>query len=127
VVACAAALATLDVIDDEGLVANASERGAQLLAGLQPLAERHASVGDVRGLGCMVAIELVKPGVGDGRGADPEATKRVLAEALERRLIVLSAGSFGQVVRLIPPLVTTADEVDQAIEIMSQAVTAAEG
>ena len=51
VVACAAAIATLDVIEDENLVANARERGAQLLTGLRPLAARHPSIGDVRGLG----------------------------------------------------------------------------
>ena len=62
VVTCAAANATLDVIRDEGLVANAAERGRQLLDGLRALKDRHPTIGDVRGLGCMVAaIEFVKP------------------------------------------------------------------
>ena len=110
---CAAANATLDVIEDEGLVANARERGAQFLDG--PAARWRAGyrpIGDVRGLGLMVAIELVKPGVGDGRTPDPELTKRVQAEALARKLIVLTAGTYVNVIRIIPPLVTTADEVD---------------
>ena len=59
----------------------------------------------------MVAIELVKPGVGDGRTPDPDLTKRIQAEALERNLIVLTAGTYVNVIRIIPPLVTTADEV----------------
>ena len=63
----------------------------------------------------MLALEFVKPGVGDGRVPDPDLTKRVLAEALSRRLIVLSAGTYANVTRIIPPLVTTADEVDLAL------------
>ena len=59
---CAAAIATLDVIEDEGLVANARERGAQLLDGPAALAGAYPAIGDVRGLGLMVALEFVKPG-----------------------------------------------------------------
>jgi 4-aminobutyrate aminotransferase len=125
VVACAAANATLDVIEDEGLVANARERGTQFLTGLRELATRHPSVGDVRGLGLMLALEFVKPGEGDGRVANPELTKRILAEAFDRRLIVLSAGSYGNVVRIIPPLVTTADEVTHALVVLGEALEAA--
>ena len=63
----------------------------------------------------MVAIELVKPGVGDGRVPDPDLTKRIQAEALARKLIVLTAGTYVNVIRIIPPLVTTAAEVDLAL------------
>ena len=125
VVACAAANATLDVIEDEGLVANARERGAQFLAGLRTIQARHPAVGDVRGLGCMVAMELVRPGEGDGRVPDPDLAKRVIAGALERRLIVLSAGAYANVTRIIPPLVTTAAEVDLALGILEESVAAA--
>jgi len=127
VVACAAANATLDVIAEEDLVANARARGAQLVGGLRELTSEHPSIGDVRGLGCMVAMEFVKPGVGDGRRPDADLTKRVIAGALERKLIVLSAGSYGNVSRIIPPLVTTADEVDRALSILDDSLTAAEG
>ena len=125
VVCCAAANATLDVIEDEGLVANAAIRGRQLLDGLRAVQGRFSSLGDVRGLGCMVGLEFVRPGVGDGREPDPGVVKRVLAEALHRGLIVLSAGSYGQVVRIIPPLVTTADEVDQALAMLVESMVAA--
>jgi 4-aminobutyrate aminotransferase len=125
VVACAAANATLDVIEDEGLVANARERGAQFLAGLRALAPAYPSIGDVRGLGLMVALEFVKPGEGDGRVPNPDVTKRVQAEALARKLIVLTAGTYVNVVRIIPPLVTTADEVDQALGILDESLAAA--
>jgi 4-aminobutyrate aminotransferase len=125
VVSCAAANATLDVIEEEGLVANARERGEQFLAGLRALAASRPAVGDVRGLGLMLALELVKPGEGDGRVPDAELAKRVLGQTLDRRLIVLSAGSYGNVVRIIPPLVTTAQEVDQALGILAASLDAA--
>ena len=125
VVSCAAANATLDVIEDEGLVANARERGLQFLAGLRALASHHRSIGDVRGLGLMLALEFVKPDESDGRTPDPDLTKRVQAEALDRRLIVLTAGTYVNVIRIIPPLVTTADEVDQALAILGDALVAA--
>jgi 4-aminobutyrate aminotransferase len=125
IVACAAALATLDVIEGEGLIQNARERGAQLLTGVRQLQRRHALVGDTRGLGLMVALELVRPGEGDGRVPDPGAVKAVLAAALERELMLLSAGPYGNVVRLIPPLVTTADEVDRALGVLDEALAVA--
>ncbi len=125
VVACAAALATLDVIEDEGLVANARERGRQFLDGLRAICAGRASVGDVRGLGLMLALEFVRPGEGDGRVPDPELTKRVQQEAFARRLLLLTAGTYVNVIRIIPPLVTTAEEVDTALAIMTDALDAA--
>jgi 4-aminobutyrate aminotransferase len=125
VVACAAALATLDVIEDESLVRNATERGRQLLEGLRALAARHPSIGDVRGLGLMVALEFVKPGEGDGRAPDAELTKRVQQACYDRRLMVLTAGTYVNVVRIIPPLVTTAEEVDLALGIIAAALDSA--
>jgi 4-aminobutyrate aminotransferase len=113
------------VIEDEHLVDNARERGRQFLAGLRALAAPRASIGDVRGLGLMLALEFVKPGEGDGRVPAPDLAKRVLAEALARKLIVLSAGTYANVVRIIPPLVTTADEVDLALSILDESLTAA--
>ena len=127
IVSCAAALATLDVIEDEDLIANARARGAQLAGGLRELQADHPVLGDVRGLGCMVAMELVKPEVGDGRTPDTDLAKRVIAGALDRKLIVLSAGSYGNVSRIIPPLVTTSDEVDQALSILEDSLRAAGG
>jgi 4-aminobutyrate aminotransferase len=125
VVACAAALATLDVIEQEQLVANAAARGAQMLAGLRAVAEGRRAIGDVRGIGLMLALEFVKPDEGDGRVPDADAVRRVIAEAASRRLLLLSAGSYGQVIRIIPPLVTTAAEVDQALEIIAASLDAA--
>jgi 4-aminobutyrate aminotransferase len=125
VVSCAAANATLDVIQDEGLVANAAERGRQFLAGLNVLNGKYRSIGDARGLGLMVALEFVKPDEGDGRVPDPDLTKRAQAEALARKLIVLTAGTYVNVIRIIPPLVTTADEVDLALSLLDESLAAA--
>ena len=125
VVSCAAALATLDVIEEEDLVRNARERGSQLLDGLRRLAATHPSIGDVRGLGLMAALEFVKPGEGDGRVPDPALTKRVQQACLERRLMVLTAGTYVNVIRIIPPLVTTPEEVELALEIIGSALDSA--
>jgi 4-aminobutyrate aminotransferase-like enzyme len=73
----------------------------------------------------MLAMEFVRPGVGDGRVPDPELTRRVIAEALDRRLIILSAGSYAQVTRIIPPLVTTPAEIDTALGIIGESLAAA--
>ena len=74
----------------------------------------------------MTALEFVDPGAEDQRTPDPALAKRVLGEALSRKLILLSAGSYGQVVRFIPPLVTTAAEVDQAVDVIADSLAAAD-
>jgi 4-aminobutyrate aminotransferase len=125
VVACAAADATLDVIRDEELVENARDQGRRFLVGLRKLAPRYRSIGDVRGLGLMLALEFVKPDEGDGRTPDPAMASRVQAEALRRHLILLTAGTYANVVRIIPPLVTTADEVEHALAVLDESLTAA--
>jgi 4-aminobutyrate aminotransferase len=124
VVACAAALATLDVIQEEGLIENAALRGRQLVEGLGMVAGGDQRVGDVRGLGCMVALEFVNPKSPDGRAPDPATATLVTRAALERGLILLVAGSYGQVVRIVPPLVTTAEEVDRAVGIIGESLAA---
>ena len=71
----------------------------------------------------MVAIELVKPDEGDGRVPDPDLTKRIQQEALARNLLVLTAGTYVNVIRIIPPLVTTAEEVDYVVQKLTTVVT----
>ncbi len=118
-VACAAALATLGVIEDEGLVANAQRQGGRLLTGLRDAANGNPYVAEVRGRGLMIALELADPGTLTPR---PDLAKQILHEAFDRNLLLLSCGTYGQVVRIIPPLVTTDDEVDLAVEIIGQAL-----
>ena len=120
-VACAAALATLDVIDDEGLADRALRVGERLMSGLRAAAEGHASVAEVRGRGMMLAIELADSGTLAPR---PDLAKGLLTEAMARNLLLLTCGARGQVVRIIPPLVTTEDEVDLAVEVIGSALDA---
>lgn len=120
-VACAAAIATLEVVDDEGLVDRAAERGAQLAAGLRAVAAGQGAVGDVRGLGLMVGAELVD---GDGR-PDGALAARVLAEAADRNLLLLACGPHGQVVRFIPPLIVDEAQVTEAVDIFGESLAKA--
>lgn len=120
-VACAAALATIDVIEDEGLVANAADQGLRLLEGLRKVAADRPGIADVRGLGLMVGNEFCTP---DGV-PDAAAAGRAHAAAAERGLLLLTCGPFGNVVRMIPPLIVTADQVDDAITLWTDAVHAA--
>jgi 4-aminobutyrate aminotransferase len=122
-VCCAAALATLDVFEDEQLTARAESLGKRLLDGLREAAAGHPHVAEVRGRGLMVGIELADPATLAPR---PDLAKAVLTESLVRRLLLLSCGTWGQVVRVIPPLVTTEQEVDQAISTIAAALDAAE-
>jgi 4-aminobutyrate aminotransferase len=112
-VACAAALATIEVIRDEGLVANAAEMGDRLIGGLRKVAADHPVIGDVRGLGLMVGSEF----------DDPETARRAHREAGERGLLLLTCGAHGNVVRMIPPLVVDAAQIDEAVAIWADAVT----
>ena len=120
-VACAAAVATLDVIESEGLLANASRQGERLLAGIQTAGEGHACVAEVRGRGLMIGIEFAQ---GPELTPRPDLTTALLHEAFERKLLLLSCGTYGQVVRVIPPLVTTDDEVDLAIGAIGESLEA---
>lgn len=117
-VSCAAALATLDVVEEEGLVGRAEERGRQLLDGLRSQVGDSPAVGEVRGLGLMVGIELVDD---EGR-PDGELASAVLAHANELGLLLLTCGSAGHVVRMIPALVVSGEEVEQAISILTEAL-----
>jgi 4-aminobutyrate aminotransferase len=121
-VACAAALATLDVIRDEGLVENARVRGVQLLEGLRKVAAANPVIGDVRGLGLMVGSEFTTP---DGQ-PDTATAQRAQRAAADRGLLLLTCGAWSQVVRMIPALVVNAEQVDEAVTIWADAVRAAQ-
>lgn len=120
-VSCAAALATLDVIDDEGLVERARVVGERMLAGLRTAAEGHERVAEVRGRGMMLAVEFADP---SDLAPRPDLARALLAEAMARKLLVLTCGTRGQAVRVIPPLVTTDDEADRAVETIGEALDA---
>jgi 4-aminobutyrate aminotransferase len=118
-VSCAAGIAVLEVMREQSLVANAATRGAELTAGLQALAAEDPRIGDVRGPGLMIGVEMIK---------DPNAPDVALGSALsqasaERGLLVLTCGA-GNVVRWIPPLDVQRSEIEEALGIFQQALLA---
>ncbi|MEQ3551539.1 aminotransferase class III-fold pyridoxal phosphate-dependent enzyme [Pseudonocardia nematodicida] len=117
-VACAAALATLEVVQSEGLVENARVQGEKLLAGVRHAAEGVGAIGDVRGRGLMVGIEFVDA---DGK-PDGATAAKVHATAAEHGLLLLTCGVYGNVVRMIPPLVVTGDQVDEGLALWTKAL-----
>ncbi|ROO28870.1 4-aminobutyrate aminotransferase [Salinisphaera orenii MK-B5] len=118
-VACAAALATLDVIEEEGLVENAAAQGAHLKDRLDALKDKHSCIGDVRGKGLMMGAEIQKDGVPDGDRAE-----QIVKICESHGLLLLRCGPGKQVVRWLPPLVVTAAQVDEAVDIFAKALDA---
>ena len=110
-VTCAAALATLEVIESEGLVANAARRGRQLREGLEALKEKYPIMGEVRGMGLMQAVEMVGP----DKAPSPEAVARLFELTRRNGLLIGKGGLMGNVVRITPALNVTRDQVDEAL------------
>ena len=100
--ACAAALAVLDVIAEERLIERAQQLGAKLTTRLKTLQAKYSAIGEVRGLGSMVAIELVKNG--SAEQPDPDLTRALVQAAARQGLIILSCGIYGNVIRFLAPL-----------------------
>ncbi|HQZ44715.1 MAG TPA: aspartate aminotransferase family protein [Usitatibacteraceae bacterium] len=119
-VTAAAALETLAIIDDEDLVANAQRVGARALERMQGWRERFPAVGDVRGRGLLLGVELVSDR--DSRAPANDAAERVLYRALDRGLSFKT--TMGNVLTLTPPLVTTAAQMDRALDILEECLGA---
>lgn len=117
-IACAAALATIEVMSMEALPENAAHRGNQLIQGLEKLKEKYPEIGEVRGLGLMVATEFVKS---DG-SPDPELTGAIVKACINKRLLLLSCGTYKNVIRWIPPLVVTEEEIERALRCFSEVI-----
>jgi 4-aminobutyrate aminotransferase len=116
-ISSAAALATVQVLQEENLVINAAERGEQLRTRLRELQTRFPTIGDVRGLGLMVGVELTtnsKP--------DKNTAKALQAACLERNLLILTCGTYENVIRWIPPLIVTEEQINSAVDIFREAL-----
>jgi 4-aminobutyrate aminotransferase/(S)-3-amino-2-methylpropionate transaminase len=120
--ACAAGLAVLDVFAEEGLLERAEALGKALWAGLRRLQERFPQVGEVRGLGPMVALELVRDRL--SKEPAPELAQAVLEAARDQGLILLKAGMFGSVLRILVPLVATPEEAEEGLTRLEAAMEA---
>ena len=120
--ACAAGLAVLDVIAEEKLIERANAIGARLKARLKAMAGRNAfsCIGDVRGLGAMVAMELVKDR--ESREPAPALTKALVQAAAAKGLVILSCGTYANVIRFLLPLVASDTLIDEGLDILESAL-----
>jgi 4-aminobutyrate aminotransferase / (S)-3-amino-2-methylpropionate transaminase / 5-aminovalerate transaminase len=115
---CAAALASIETIESDGLLARAAAIGEVMTTRLGALAASHPAIGEVRGRGAMIAVELVGA---DGISPDPDLTKRVAAACHADGVLVLTAGSYGNVLRFLPPLVISDELLDDALGVLEKA------
>ncbi|MBI4305821.1 MAG: aspartate aminotransferase family protein [Chloroflexi bacterium] len=118
-ISCAAALANLDVIEREGLVAAAGEKGEHMMKLLAPLKDRHSLVGDVRGIGLFIGIELVKDEAKTPANAEAAAVKK---ECLSRGISIGVGGFYQNILRVSPPLIITREEMDHAAGVIDEAL-----
>jgi 4-aminobutyrate aminotransferase len=118
-IATAGASAALEYLLSHDLQANAARLGSRLLAGLRSIASSYDVVGDVRGKGLMVGVELVEPG---GTAPSARAAARALEETRAGGLLVGKGGLYGNVLRLAPPMTVTEDEVDEALDVLGAAI-----
>ena len=117
---CAAALAVLEVFESDGLVARAAAIGDQMRGALLAMQARVPAIGDVRGLGAMLAIELVTDRA--SRAPDADRAQQIIDRARERGLLLLKCGAHKNVVRLLPPLTATADEIASGLSRLDAAL-----
>ena len=117
--ACAAGLATVNYIEQEQLPARAEKIGASVVARLKGMQEKYSLIGDIRSLGAMVGIELVK----DRETKEPakEETAQITQECLSQGLIIIAAGVYGNVIRMLMPLVITDEQLERALNILDGA------
>jgi 4-aminobutyrate aminotransferase / (S)-3-amino-2-methylpropionate transaminase / 5-aminovalerate transaminase len=120
--ACAAALAVLNAMESERIPARAARMGERMRARFCQWAARHPCIGDVRGLGAMVGLELVVDRT--TKEPDKALTGKLLTAALERGVILLSSGTYGNTVRVLAPLTTPDEVVDEGLVVMEQALEA---
>ncbi|TMQ65145.1 MAG: aspartate aminotransferase family protein [Candidatus Eisenbacteria bacterium] len=126
-VSAAAANATLAVMEEQDLKENAARQGQRLREGLERIQRKHPrTIGEVRGKGLMQGVELVKDETASDRTPQPQATNALLEESRKRGLLIGKGGLYGNVLRIAPPLVVTAAEVDEALGALDESFTAIE-
>jgi 4-aminobutyrate aminotransferase-like enzyme len=113
-VSCAAACAVLDQLAEPAFRERAEEVGSLLRTRLDELASRHEDIGEVRGLGAMLAIELAE--------RSPDRAREITVAAREQGLLLLSCGLYGNVIRLLPPVTATDEELDRGLSILERSL-----
>ena len=116
-VACAAATATIQAIRQDNMLTNAQERGQQLMSGLRHLQEEYSTIGDVRGVGLMIATEFT---ASNGQ-PDKNTAKAVVKACFDQGLMLLTCGTYDNIVRWIPPLVVSQGQVNEAVGVFAAA------
>ena len=117
-IACAAALAAIEIIESQKLVERARHLGEILKSELSKIAAKHPEIGEIRGRGAMMAIELVKAGTKD---PNPELMAKVIKHCQSKGVLILTAGSYGNVIRFLPPLVITDELLKDALGVLAEA------
>ena len=117
-IACAAALGAMETIKEEKLVERARTIGAIMLESLNAIAAKHAIVGEVRGRGAMVAVELVEPGT---KNPNSDAVAKIIKYCQLKGVLILTAGTYGNVIRFLPPLVITEELLRDAMAVFAEA------
>ena len=124
-ISATAANATIGIIRKRNLTANAAEQGARLRAGLEELKKKHPrTIGDVRGMGLMQALELVEDETVKDRTPNAKATLRLFEETKKRGLLIGKGGLYGNTVRIAPALTITASEIDEGLNILRESFAA---
>ena len=118
-VACAAALGAIEIIERENLAERANKIGKILSDALNAMAKKYPVIGEVRGRGAMQAIELIKPGTMD---PNPEALTAILKYCTSKGVLILSAGTYGNVIRLLPPLIIEEDLLRDGLSVLDEAL-----
>jgi 4-aminobutyrate aminotransferase len=118
-IACSVALATLEVMKEENLLQNTREMGTYAVQQLESMKERHNVIGSIRAVGLMIGIEIIHPTTGEPNG---EGLLKILDLALEKGVLFYLCGNHGEVIRMIPPLIVTKEQIDEGLRILDEAL-----
>jgi 4-aminobutyrate aminotransferase/(S)-3-amino-2-methylpropionate transaminase len=124
-VACAAALATIDLMENEDLSGKAAKVGETIVKRLKKLQQKYPQLGDIRALGAMVAVEIVKDP--ETKEPDKDAVGVIIEECFKHGVLSMGAGIFGNVIRFLPPVVITDEQLNKGLDIFTEAVDVALG
>ncbi|MBN9654944.1 aspartate aminotransferase family protein [Halobacillus sp. GSS1] len=122
-IACSAANAVLDVMEEESLLENAKKQGAHAANKLRELQDKHPVIGNVRAIGLMIGIEIVDPVT---KKPDSEGLFKILDQALEQGVLFYFGGNKTEIIRMIPPLTVTEDQIDEGLKMFEEALIAYE-
>ena len=118
-IACSVALATLEVLKEENLLENTRQMGSYAVQLLESMKERHSVIGSIRAIGLMIGIEIIHPATGEPNG---EGLLTILDSALKKGVLFYLCGNHGEVIRMIPPLVVTKEQIEEGLQLLDEAL-----